>query len=627
MDRLRRSFRRTKKNKSPKHEESVEAEPDMPMAAPPRPQTRLQKIRKSFRIKKKKEKEADIENDEKDAQSITSIDADKPPTRKSKLRMSLKLTKRKKAKNDDGDKPGKWDSDEVDVRSAKCSFPVKYLGSLEVQESRGIELCEESLKSLKKSKKKPILGTLHISGDGIQVVDKDTKGMIVDQTIEKVSFCAPDRNYDKGFAYICRDGTTKRWICHGFMAKDESGERLSHALGCAFAVCLEKKQQRQADCGVTMDYNEADCTFTRMGTFRQGTISERLLDPQTFKPTTPPPLQKVENPNALARPKVSDVMYQRQASFRGLGQLSGNSPFKRVAAQNASLRLNELPSTLQRIEEYKKEIVQETIYERSEHQNNSDDLCPDVSQEMSHLTVSDVSSINEKQAFKLQQVDIHNNNAENNKISSLSNYNCMSTNQSVVHAAINSPLTILRPEVSATNASNVLIMHHPVEGTKTNETLNGNNAPPLSSSKMPMNAHLSPPLSNSANAESSPIREVSAVPTKAPSSIFLPDNPWDNVPDQPKARQLAKSTKPAIVLEESPADLWLESLTNKIEDLSQQNNNGSNLFNGNLYKENNMNENMGSNILTENDEWSMLANRNHNINSKKQNTNPFNALI
>lgn len=46
--------------------------------------------------------------------------------------------------------------------------------------------------------------------------------MIVDQTIEKVSFCAPDRNHEKGFAYICRDGTTRRWMCHGFMAVKES---------------------------------------------------------------------------------------------------------------------------------------------------------------------------------------------------------------------------------------------------------------------------------------------------------------------------------------------------------------------------------------------------------------------
>ena len=48
--------------------------------------------------------------------------------------------------------------------------------------------------------------------------------MIVDQVIEKVSFCSPDRNCDKGFAYICRDGTTRRWLCHCFLSKEDSGK-------------------------------------------------------------------------------------------------------------------------------------------------------------------------------------------------------------------------------------------------------------------------------------------------------------------------------------------------------------------------------------------------------------------
>ena len=48
------------------------------------------------------------------------------------------------------------------------------------------------------------------------------KGLIVDQTIEKVSFCAPDRNSERGFAYICRDGTSRRWMCHGFFALKET---------------------------------------------------------------------------------------------------------------------------------------------------------------------------------------------------------------------------------------------------------------------------------------------------------------------------------------------------------------------------------------------------------------------
>jgi numb-like protein len=49
---------------------------------------------------------------------------------------------------------------------------VKYLGSIEVQESRGMEVCEAAVKVLKKGKKKALKATLHVSGDGLRVVEK-----------------------------------------------------------------------------------------------------------------------------------------------------------------------------------------------------------------------------------------------------------------------------------------------------------------------------------------------------------------------------------------------------------------------------------------------------------------------
>jgi len=119
-------------------------------------------------------------------------------------------------------------------------------------------------------------------------------------------------------------------------------------VGCAFAICLEKKQKRDKECAVAMQYDTNDNTFTRFGSFRQGTITDRLRDPQIFRPTEleRPASQPTYNPNAIARPQASDLMYLRQASFRGLGQLSGSTPFKR----QHSLRLSELPSTLARRE-------------------------------------------------------------------------------------------------------------------------------------------------------------------------------------------------------------------------------------------------------------------------------------
>ena len=83
---------------------------------------------------------------------------------------------------------------------------------------------------------------LWISPDSLRVVEDKKKTLLVDQTIEKVSFCAPDRNFNKSFSYICRDGTTRKWWCYTFNArKNVSGERLSHAVGCAFTACLKRK--------------------------------------------------------------------------------------------------------------------------------------------------------------------------------------------------------------------------------------------------------------------------------------------------------------------------------------------------------------------------------------------------
>lgn len=181
-----------------------------------------------------------------------------------------------------------------------------------------------------------------MSGDGLRVVDDDTKGLIVDQTIEKVSFCAPDRNHERGFSYICRDGTTRRWMCHGFLASKDSGERLSHAVGCAFAVCLERKQRRDKECSVTMTFDMKNSTFTRTGSFRQQTMTERLVDPPSAAVAPQP--KSAYNPFAIERPRATPSMLERQGSFRGFTQIGAQSPFKR----QMSLRINDLPSNTER---------------------------------------------------------------------------------------------------------------------------------------------------------------------------------------------------------------------------------------------------------------------------------------
>ncbi|XP_032595113.1 protein numb isoform X2 [Drosophila grimshawi] len=274
-----------------------------------------------------------------------------------RLRRSFRDSfRRRKDRVPESSKPHQWQADEEAVRSATCSFAVKYLGCVEVFESRGMQVCEEALKVLRQSRRRPVRGLLHVSGDGLRVVDDETKGLIVDQTIEKVSFCAPDRNHERGFSYICRDGTTRRWMCHGFLACKDSGERLSHAVGCAFAVCLERKQRRDKECGVTMTFDTKNSTFTRTGSFRQQSLTERMAMATTLGsnercvdgPALPgggPPAAAVKpfNPFAIERPHATPNMLERQSSFR-LSTIGSQSPFKR----QMSLRVNDLPSNADR---------------------------------------------------------------------------------------------------------------------------------------------------------------------------------------------------------------------------------------------------------------------------------------
>ncbi|KAJ7304496.1 hypothetical protein JRQ81_012069 [Phrynocephalus forsythii] len=290
-----------------------------------------------------------------------------------KLRQSLR--RKKPAYVPEASRPHQWQADEEAVRKGRCSFPVRYLGHAEVEESRGMHICEEAVKKLKASGRKSVKSVLWVSADGLRVVDDKTKDLIVDQTIEKVSFCAPDRNFDKAFSYICRDGTTRRWICHCFLALKDSGERLSHAVGCAFAACLERKQKREKECGVTASFDATRTSFAREGSFRlPGPLASRpsgARPPQDRKkaeaatvPLAPPPApaqpgsasppqgatspeEKAEAGGVHAIPRRHAPLEQlvRQGSFRGFPTLSQkNSPFKR----QLSLRLNELPSTLQR---------------------------------------------------------------------------------------------------------------------------------------------------------------------------------------------------------------------------------------------------------------------------------------
>ncbi|XP_055541105.1 protein numb isoform X2 [Wyeomyia smithii] len=374
-----------------------------------------------------------------------------------RLRKSFRDSfRRRKDRVPEAAKPHQWQSDEQAVRSATCTFSVKYLGCVEVFESRGMQVCEEALKVLRNSRRRAIRAQLHVSGDGLRVVEDDTKGLIVDQTIEKVSFCAPDRNHERGFSYICRDGTTRRWMCHGFLASKDSGERLSHAVGCAFAVCLERKQRRDKECGVTMTFDLKNSTFTRTGSFRQQTMTERMnsVDTAIVTPTQNNNVSKPVNPFAIERPHATPSMLERQGSFRGFTQIGQASPFKR----QMSLRINDLPSNAER----QRAFLEPTTPHRTtvspipevspQPTDTVSQLCQELSQGLSLLTKNDADDFYlEKEAKNLNAVPVTSNSVIGNyvKISSTTSpVDLTTTSTNPITSVFNpSPVVLSQPTV------------------------------------------------------------------------------------------------------------------------------------------------------------------------------------
>ena len=222
MERLRKSFRRKKQKEIADDEAEEETERDeletksvlteepgdteeetdqvkngLSKSVP----SRLQKLRKSIRFSRKKKGTDEVEGQNDflppdEPEIVPDDESLKPGTRMSRLRASLRRKKKKEKEKPDKEvvekekkekKSSKWETDDKKVRENHCEFKVKYLGSVEVQESRGMEVCESAIKTLKarstNEKKKKLRAVLHVSGDGLRVVDKKTQGMLVDQVI------------------------------------------------------------------------------------------------------------------------------------------------------------------------------------------------------------------------------------------------------------------------------------------------------------------------------------------------------------------------------------------------------------------------------------------------------------
>lgn len=159
---LRRSMsrRQSKANHNNAHQYIAEDEVDRNqeiIAHSPKPLKRMDKIRRSlsFRKKKKSSDEGRKKLSSQTSNDIsTNLNLQPSANLPSSISAPVSIAKQKEAANSTGAKPTNvvkpptWIEDEKKVRAGNCSFQVKYLGTIEVSDSRGMHLCESAIERL-----------------------------------------------------------------------------------------------------------------------------------------------------------------------------------------------------------------------------------------------------------------------------------------------------------------------------------------------------------------------------------------------------------------------------------------------------------------------------------------------
>ncbi|MGH0139161.1 UNVERIFIED_CONTAM: hypothetical protein FKN15_065638 [Acipenser sinensis] len=223
-----------------------------------------------------------------------------------KLRQSFR--RKKDLYVPESSRPHQWQTDEEGVRGRKCSFAVKYLGHVEVDESRGMHICEDAVKRLK---------TVCIIGSSCAV------------------FCT-----QREMRFI--------FETHLLM------------LTCVLST---------AEADVKTPAPPSTNTTTAAAV-----VNPTAPTPTHTSPSSSPPAAGLQdnNPHAIPRRHAPMEALARQGSFRGFPALGQNtSPFKR----QLSLRMNELPSTVQRKSDFP---ITNSVPEVEGEADNISSLCSQI---------------------------------------------------------------------------------------------------------------------------------------------------------------------------------------------------------------------------------------------------------
>jgi hypothetical protein len=144
------------------------------------------------------------------------------------------------------DKNKNWIHSPESLLGSHVAYLVKFLGSTEVDQPKGIEVVKEGIRKLKFShgikksegNKTPKV-ELTISVDGVAIQDPKSKKIQHQYPLHRISYCADDKAEKRFFSFIAKEPDSDKHTCFVFVS-DKLAEEITLTIGQAFELAYKK---------------------------------------------------------------------------------------------------------------------------------------------------------------------------------------------------------------------------------------------------------------------------------------------------------------------------------------------------------------------------------------------------
>jgi len=156
-------------------------------------------------------------------------------------------------KNNNPDKSGNnknWIHSPDTLLNGHVVYLVKFLGDIEVDQPKGIEVVKQGVQKLKfnqqlkkaesgSSNSKMPKAELTISVNGVTIIEPKTKNVLHEYPLHRISYCADDKAEKRFFSFIAKDADSNRHTCFVFLS-DKLAEEITLTIGQAFELAYKK---------------------------------------------------------------------------------------------------------------------------------------------------------------------------------------------------------------------------------------------------------------------------------------------------------------------------------------------------------------------------------------------------